>query len=1205
MLPRFFGYINRQEVLNLSDKKLGDRQAKQIGEELASNTTLTRLDVSDNRIGGDGAVAIAIALRTNQSLEELNLGYNETGGVGMTAIAQALTLNNSLKELRLGGNKIGIVEMGCLADGLKVNTGLTELCLSYCSIDAVRAVTLFDALKSNTTLERLTLQGNNELGTVGIKSLADALKVNTGLAELGLNLCSIDDEGAEMLAEALKSNSTLATLCLFGNIFGDLGAQAILNVLTEYNTTLTCLDLHHGTGRITATALAAIKNMIAANKAGTRSGVHPIVSIAPSPPIQSDSTIAPLQYRLPPVPEPQPPPTVASKAEPTPTAPIQANLARQVDELVRYIHDETKLDVSYKKIGAEQAKQLAKELATNTTLKSLALHANCIGDDGAAAIAIALQASTSLEALNLGYNGICDVGMTAIAQTLTLNNSLKELRLGGNMIGTSGLRSLAFALKVNTGLTTLSIFNCSIDDKGAAILADVLKSNTTLATLYLFINKIGDVGAQAILDILVEYNTTLTNLDLDGNANISPTLFSAIKRMVAANKAGTRSFVAPIIDGAPSAPIQSHSTIKSLQHHPPPEEEIGAKRRAAEPPAAIGETVAADRDGTRAAETCLVSASSRQAGSVHEKTEPDLTEQGTGAGHVKQIPVASVPLHQVRYIDGQAKLYLDSKRIGPEQAKQIARELSTNTSLKLLSLSCNIIGNDGAVSIANALRTNKSLERLFLCRNEIGDVGVTSLANSFTQNVSLMELNLGGNKIGTVGARSLAEALKVNTGFSVLSLKSCSIDDDGAAILGDALTTNAKLAKLDLSGNRIGTVGVVAIAAALEVNNSLTWLWLNSCSIDNKGATSLASALKVNSVVTKLWLRSCSINDGTATAMLNVLNEYNTTLKYLDLDGNRDISSTVRSAIESMVAANRDGTRPVARVSGAPGRPIQSDSSIAALQHLSPRQTQSELPMPKVAPTENQNTATASIQQHPASGTKPEPLPEVTNENSTKAPTNPASVVPSGTKCQRGWWMSLSMPRVEMDFEIVRLTTVRDACLDTPDGRQWKQGNAADKRIRQLKKAIANGKHPTRQELEVMIDELNKAIREKVQNKSVAAAMPLRRRLEQLQASLARECEAEGRVQAETDSIGVGRRAVVAALHSTDPSDEIGSVPIDYLALITSNWTEEIGNGGSGVVFRGQDATSGVVIAIKKIRLHESERKQFKNELEVRVFLNV
>jgi Ran GTPase-activating protein (RanGAP) involved in mRNA processing and transport len=783
------------------------------------------------------------------------------------------------------------------------------------------------------------------------------------------------------------------------------------------------------------------------------------------------------------------------------------NRTKYVPLPYRLVKSGVELDLSFKQIDAEQAKQLAKELPleTNKILTRLVLGGNCIGDDGAVAITTALQRTISLEHLDLGYNSIGDVGMTAIAQTMTQ----KELYLSGNEISAVVLTSLADSLKKITRLTDLWLDSCSIDDEGAAILASALKSNTTLARLNLGHNKIGNVGAKAILDALTEYNTTLTQLDLDGNDDISPTLLSSIASMVAANESSTR----PVV-------CQPDSTIGSFQDNPPPcsVPTSAASKREPEP------TVDRNETASKASESVPTSSSTR------ERNQAKLPEEIT----------TITPPRQVRYIRDEAKLLLTDKFIDYTQAKQIAEELASNTTLKCLDLSCSNIGDSGASVIAASLQTNESLTALYLERNGIRGVGMAALSQALKQNVSLLELSIGWNTMATGSMASLANALKVNKGLTKLVLNRCSIHDKGVAILADSLKTNTTLSSLDLRSNMIGDIGAMAIYDALL--------------------------------------------------------EYNTSLTNLSL-GDNGISSSILSTIEHKVAINagtRGNCRPLASGSSPP---IQSDWANASIQEHSRQDAKS--PTLKVA-----------SKADPCAQPPPAPV------------TCPGMELASLDCLSDGHEGPVSWPkqRAELEIEIRRLTAVRDACLATADKNQWQHGIAAENAILQMQTEIASGRYPTPRELQSMVD-----------NDSLAAAVPLRDRLEQLQIDLAMEREAEERMRrensknAETDLIGVGRRAVLAALHSTeigsiavgrravsaalrstDPSDTTGPVPIEYLVSITSHWTDVISSGGFGVVFKGQDATSGIVVAIKKIpndRLHENEKMQFKNEIEVRAHM--
>ena len=65
---------------------LDDSKAKEIGEALKSNSTLTYLDMSYNFIGDSGAMALSSALKINSTLTELNLGYNPIGDEGTLSL---------------------------------------------------------------------------------------------------------------------------------------------------------------------------------------------------------------------------------------------------------------------------------------------------------------------------------------------------------------------------------------------------------------------------------------------------------------------------------------------------------------------------------------------------------------------------------------------------------------------------------------------------------------------------------------------------------------------------------------------------------------------------------------------------------------------------------------------------------------------------------------------------------------------------------------------------------------------------------------------------------------------------------------------------------------------------------------------------------------------------------------------------------------
>jgi Leucine Rich repeat len=478
----------------------------------------------------------------------------------------------------------------------------------------------------------------------------------------------------------------------------------------------------------------------------------------------------------------------------------------------------------------------------------------------------------------------------------------------------------------------------------------------------------------------------------------------------------------------------------------------------------------------------------------------------------------------IRYIHEDTELDLRSNQIDAEQAKLIAEELILVTDVGVnLDLGQNIIGDVGAAAIADALRTSQSLETLWLTDNRIGDAGMAALAQVLKQGSSLRKLCLSRNQIGTVGLTLFAHALKVNKGLTSLLLNDCSITEEGAKMMAACLKSNSTLATLSLEGNDIGDEG------AMEI--------------------------------------------------LNVLKKHNTSVTCLLLDDNAGISPTIISAIRRVVEANEAGARYVRKQ-------IESHtlSTIVPLSHDLPPQAKLTAPPVAAITTEAQHHSLPSSKSIQCSGppslvashqinmrlaTKPNqtalslPTPLVPD------PPTPSNIAASANcpekqldskgsiSVNNEWLIDLPKQRAELEFEIHRLTSIRAVCSATPDEDQWETSAEAEKRIHRIQEALMIGKYPTREELERMISELNIKIRDKVRNGSVAAAMPLRSRLAQLQTDLAREVEAEERVRqainkgTEIGFIAVGRPALSSVLPTADPSDKTGPVAFEYLAPIT------------------------------------------------------
>ena len=177
----------------------------------------------------------------------------------------------------------------------------------------------------------------------------------------------------------------------------------------------------------------------------------------------------------------------------------------------------TNLNLSVNSIGDDGASSLSKALKANSSLTSLNLSSTSIGDAGASSLSKALKANSSLANLNLSINSIGDAGASSLSKALKANSSLTNLNLSLNSIGDAGAFSFSKALKANSSLTSLNLSSTSIGDAGASSLSKALKANSFLTDLDLSDNSIGDAGASSLSKTLTA-NSSLTALDLSYNS---------------------------------------------------------------------------------------------------------------------------------------------------------------------------------------------------------------------------------------------------------------------------------------------------------------------------------------------------------------------------------------------------------------------------------------------------------------------------------------------------------------------------------------------------------------------------------------------------------------------------------------------------------------------------------------------------------------
>jgi hypothetical protein len=178
---------------------------------------------------------------------------------------------------------------------------------------------------------------------------------------------------------------------------------------------------------------------------------------------------------------------------------METVMPTRLSAAIASLHETRNVDFSHQyfsanekneKINAKGAPALADALKVNTSVTTIDLWSNQIGNKNTATLADALKINKSVTAINLYYNGIGVEGASALADALKVNTSLTRINLGYNEIGDVGASALADALKVNTSLTTIDVIGNRIGDEGAAALVDALQVNTSVTSIDLYYNAI-------------------------------------------------------------------------------------------------------------------------------------------------------------------------------------------------------------------------------------------------------------------------------------------------------------------------------------------------------------------------------------------------------------------------------------------------------------------------------------------------------------------------------------------------------------------------------------------------------------------------------------------------------------------------------------------------------------------------------------------
>lgn len=141
----------------------------------------------------------------------------------------------------------------------------------------------------------------------------------------------------------------------------------------------------------------------------------------------------------------------------------------------------THLDLSHNKIGDDGAAALAVILSKkDVALKTIDLSDNCIRGDGAKSLGRALGSNTSVESMSLRLNRIGDSDGASFFELLQPNASIGKLDMSNNQLGPESAKSIAEFLKGQTTIVTLTLAGNSLKEEGGKMLVDGISACNSL-----------------------------------------------------------------------------------------------------------------------------------------------------------------------------------------------------------------------------------------------------------------------------------------------------------------------------------------------------------------------------------------------------------------------------------------------------------------------------------------------------------------------------------------------------------------------------------------------------------------------------------------------------------------------------------------------------------------------------------------------------
>lgn len=124
--------------------------------------------------------------------------------------------------------------------------------------------------------------------------------------------------------------------------------------------------------------------------------------------------------------------------------------------------------------------------------------------------------------------------------------------------------------------------------------------------------------------------------------------------------------------------------------------------------------------------------------------------------------------------------------------------------IQVLNCSHCCLSNDGAKEVAKFIAKNKTLKKIYLNDNRIMDIGVETLCEVLKKNESIEFISLSTNRFSSYGVKCIAEMLRVNKSIKEIELHLNEAGEVGGALLAAAMQDNHVIQSCQVSISQVG-----------------------------------------------------------------------------------------------------------------------------------------------------------------------------------------------------------------------------------------------------------------------------------------------------------------------------------------------------------------------------------------------------------------